>query len=287
VIRVPLSLSRLAQPVEVLIRVPIALAREANYRPELINIPVQQNWLAVFSPDSVTNRLAIQDVPMRSERALSIAQSVVESVDQSIDSLAELPRDEIAIWLETWVSRYRRIAESVGHQPVLDNANPPTSLPGDGTMLALMGSDDEGAWALLDSRLAIHVAQYRSGRGTIDRVEFSLHEFDGYALHRVKRLSASDHLLPVQPTSTQSQGLRTMITNLLTLALVGGLLACLWPVREYADGVLAHPAFWLAAMGVTGFFVAPVPVAAAVVLAAVALPAFPSRSGSAKQKSGG
>jgi hypothetical protein len=288
VIRLPLSLSRLAQPVEVLTRVPVARARDANYRPKLINVPVQRDWLAVFSPNPSTRRLAGYDAPMRSERALSIGRSVVEAVEQSIDSLAELPRDEIAIWLGPWVSRYRSIAQSVRHQPVLDDESLPTAIANDDVRLPVAGNDpDSDAWAELDARLAIHVSQYLATGAAVANGEFSLHEFDGYTLHRVKRISASEHPLPVQPASTRSQGLRTMITNLLTLALVGGLLACLWPARHYAAGILVHPAFWLAAIGVTGFFVAPVPVAAAVVLTAVALPVFPARPGRAKQNHAG
>jgi hypothetical protein len=213
---------------------------------------------------------------------------VVEAVDQSIDSLAELPRDEIAIWLGPWVSRYRRIARSVGHQPMLGDESLPTALSTDDGILPGAGGDpDSDAWAQLDSRLAIHVRQYLGSAAAIANGEFSLHEIDGYALHRVKRISASEHPLPVQPASTRSQGLRTMITNLLTLSLVGGLLACLWPARHYANGILVHPAFWLAAIGVMGFFVAPVPVAAAVVLTAVALPVFPTGPGGAKQNRAG
>ena len=68
-----------------------------------------------------------------------------------------------------------------------------------------------------------------------------------------------------------------MLVNFLTLLLVGGLLASLWPLRHYSDKVLVHPAFWLAVIGLAGFFVAPIPVAAAVVLTAVALPVFPTK----------
>jgi hypothetical protein len=66
-----------------------------------------------------------------------------------------------------------------------------------------------------------------------------------------------------------------MIVNGLTLLLVCGVLICLWPLRHRAESFLVHPAFWLGLVGVLGFVVAPIPVAAAIVLSAVALPAFP------------
>ncbi len=278
-VRVPLSLSRLAQPVEVLIHVPVTKARQADYLPQLLKIPVTQRWLATYTPSSTSGSLEATDVPLGEQRAFAIARSVVESVDHSIDSLAERPKDEIAIWLAPWVSRYRQIAASIHRTAdlTIDSLQDESGVNSEGFDSLSAPAPQSPMmleWAALDNRLAMHIAQYLPDqRG--GRTLFHLSNLDGYSLRRVTKLSAANHAQAIQPTSTHGQGLRTMLINSLTLLLVGGLLACLWPARRYADAVIVHPAFWLGIMGVIGFIVAPIPVAAAIVFAAVALPAIP------------
>ncbi|MGB7347124.1 MAG: hypothetical protein WBD20_23075, partial [Pirellulaceae bacterium] len=55
-IRVPLSLSRLAQSVEVLLRVPATQMRRGNYLPTLDRIAVPDQWVATFSPSQTGER---------------------------------------------------------------------------------------------------------------------------------------------------------------------------------------------------------------------------------------
>ena len=49
-----------------------------------------------------------------SERGLSLARAVVESVE-SLDRLSQRPAAEIAAWLQLWLKRYWMIADSSGH----------------------------------------------------------------------------------------------------------------------------------------------------------------------------
>ncbi len=297
VIEVPLSLSRLSQPVEVLVRVPIARARQADYLPKLLNIPVPQSWLATFVATATLGDSSPLDVPLKSQRALALATSIVESVEQSLDSLAERPKDEIAIWLAPWIVRYRQLAASVNHTAELDDSSPvrlSTDSASAGVPVSQSASIDiqqltaSLAWAELDSRLSLHVSG-RLPTEPIGEPLLSLSVADGYALNRVMKLSATNHAPPIEPPSFDDQGLRTIIVNCLTLMLVGGLLACLWPVRHSIDKIVVHPAFWLGLIGVLGLVVAPVPVAAAILLVAITLPVFPRlpRRASRRDNGGG
>ncbi|MCG8651120.1 MAG: hypothetical protein MI861_14880 [Pirellulales bacterium] len=269
VVRVPLSLSRLAQAVEVFIEVPPNRARQGDYLPRLLDAPASERWLSTFTPGTAEANSRAGNATA-SERALALARSVVESVDQSFDSLAERPNDEIATWLSLWVARYLQIAATVDRHPDL------TSAPLEDQPL-LAENSGSPTWEELDARLSVHVRQYLSGDQR-QPAALNLAQLEGYTLQYISKISASSPPASVEPVSTRGQGLRILIINGLTLLLVGGLLACLWPARRYAEAVVAHPAFWLGMTGAFGFVVAPLPVAAALILTAVALPAFPYKS---------
>ena len=273
--RVPLALSRLAQPVECLVRVPITTARRGDYAPELVRVPVTQTWLTVFRATSLP-RASRAPIPMADERALALARSVVESVDQSVDSLADRPSDEVGHWISAWVTRYRQIASSAGHLAALDSAS-----VGDASETSQrpaadspVGGDPKRHWAALDRRLAFHLQEYAIDE-SVRPSALSLPNLDGYVTRRISKISASTPAPPVEPATTNGRGLKTIIVNCLTLLLVAALLACLWPAQQLAHPWVVHPAFWLGLIGVVGVVVAPPAVAAAIVFAAVALPVFP------------
>ncbi len=98
-----------------------------------------------------------------------------------------------------------------------------------------------------------------SGNGYRDAFIFGVSGFDGFVPERVTKLSAVHRPRAVQPVSSNDQGLRNLIVNLLTLILVGGVLVILSPFHRFAIPVVVHPAFWLGLMGMFGFAVAPVP----------------------------
>ena len=268
-LRIPLSLSRIPQTVELLIQIPSATAKRAKYVPELIGIPISQSWLTNYIPvDSITN--SPPDSALKGDRALALAQSVVEAVE-AVDTVAERPRDEIAVWFDLWLARYQSIAESAGHIVNFD-ADP---------------SDSQ--WSALDARMSLFAQRFSSEDSApeSDHVEpgnryrgalmFGISGFDGFLPERVTKLSAVSRPRAVQPVSSNHQGLRNLIVNVLTLILVGGVLVCLRPIRRLAIPVVVHPAFWLGLMGIFGLAVAPIPVAAALILVAATLPVFPSR----------
>ena len=264
-LRVPLSLSRFSQTIELLIRVPSSSAKRGNYLPELIDVPVTQQWVTNYVPnDSIRNSRL--DRSLNEDRTIALAQSVVEAVE-AVTSGAERPNSEVRVWFDLWLERYRSIARSAGHIVNFESMSEP----------------NDSAWHALDARMLPFAKRFASNDseavqpGYRDAFTFGVSNYDGFVPERVIKLSAVNRPRPVQPVSSNDQGLRSLIVNVLTLILVGGILMILRPIHRLVTPVVTHPAFWLGLMGIFGFAVAPVPVAAAIVLVAVSLPVFPSR----------
>jgi hypothetical protein len=108
---------------------------------------------------------------------------------------------------------------------------------------------------------------------------FGVAGFQGFQAGLVRELGETQSPPSVLPISQGDQGIRSLIINALTLLLLGGLLICVRPMRRMIAPVVNHPAFWIGMMGLFGFAVAPIPVAAALILVSVALPVFPASRG--------
>ncbi len=305
-VRIPLSLSRMSQAVEILIRVPSETAKNGAYVPHLVDIPVTQNWLSVYQYDDRPPDLPQPPVTSAQQRrAVSLARSVVESVEQAVDIIAERPNEEVAVWLAPWVVRYQQLASGAGHvadfvlndrsadaeqyAATLDIDDSPVTQStrsesdnADAAPMASMSLDLQ--WQLLDERMAVYVQRYMSESSPDPISLFSVSNFDGFVATEVTQLSGSNRAPSIQTISTNDRGLRNLIMNLLTLGLVAGTLMCLKPLQRFANPILVHPAFWLGLVGLFGFAVAPASVAAAIILVAVSLPVFPKRSWNAPQK---
>lgn len=279
-LRVPLSLSRLSQTVELLIKVPSSEAMRGNYLPELVDVPVGRIWLCEYARDDTRVR-SWRAPPLAADRAIALARAVLESVE-SVDRVAERPREEFAKWFEPWLARYESIAASMGHIADFDAET------------ATMDSD----WQILDARMSPYVERFASRRidpvsrrTTSDRVApattpsgptyreafiFGMSGFDGFRQKSITKLTVADRPPSIQSVATNDQALRKLMVSLLSLIMVGGVLVSLRPLRRYAIPVVVHPAFWLALMGFCGFAVAPLPVAIALLLVALVLPTFPN-----------
>jgi hypothetical protein len=292
ILRVPLALSRLSQPIELLIRVPALAAKQADYLPELVGIPITQSWLTNYLPADASPSIWGDSSASVDDRALVLAGAVVDAVD-AVEFINQRPRDEVVTWLQLWFARYRMLAESAGHAPDF-------GMPAEGNETEINAAASDALadsmepvllsgdlrWGDLDARMAVYAKRFLTENPSDMSSEpteelshdiflFGVGDFDGFQAGRISNPSRSDPPLGVQLASHGDRGLRSLIISLLTLILIGGLLICLRPLQRLVTPTVGHPAFWLALMGVFGFAVAPLPVAAALILVAVALPVFP------------
>jgi hypothetical protein len=286
-IKVPLALSRLPQPLQVLIRVSANAAKQGRYLPELIGIPSLESWIVNYVPSE-----GYQAKPdsRSEERAIRLAESVVKSVE-AIEP--ERPREECAAWLRVWLNRYQLIANSVGREirfNVITEAAEPTEIGSDPDQIGTSRDSALESWESLDARMSIYVKRFLPDQLNQPRLsseisdlqrttdfQFAVSDFEGFETKQITVMAAGSRPQLVQPVSSNDRGLRNLLMNVLTLVLVSGVLVCLRPFQSYVFPIVVHPAFWLGLLGVFGFAVAPIPVAWALVLVAVALPVFPSR----------
>jgi hypothetical protein len=221
-----------------------------------------------------------------------MARGVVDAIS-AVGRVAQRPRDEVAAWLALWVKRYQMISQSVGRTIDLQGNFKPSK---DSTE-----TDSETAttqqsrpiyqqWNTLDAELASLLNRLLPSESTLpstnpteiltastgDEVMFGVGDFEGFEPQQIVALSATNPPRPIQSISDRDLGLRTVLINLLTLMIVGGLLVCLRPLKNKFMPIVIHPAFWLGLLGIFGFAVAPTSVAGALLLVAVTLPAFPT-----------
>ncbi len=283
-VRVPLALTRLVQPIELLLDASATVARRGEYLPELKDIPGNGRWLTQYGAG---DRLDLDDKQpeLLSERGLSLARAVVESVE-SLNRLSQRPTAEIVAWLQLWLKRYWMIAESSGHIVRFGGETDPMLLSNYELQLgAKVTITDQKRWKELDTRMGVFVDRFLSKKEISETREakfflFDVGGFEGFYPRTVVDLGASDSVPAVQAASESDSGLRNLIVNSITLAVIIALLSCVGPLQRYVVPVVRHPAFWLALVGIFGFAVAPVPVAGAILLVAISLPVFPSRRSS-------
>ena len=286
-VRVPLALTRLVQPIELLLDASASVARRGDYLPELKDIASTGCWLTHYGAG---DRLGLNDrqPDLLSARGLSLARAVVESVE-SLDRLSQRPTAEIAAWLQLWLKRYWMIAESSGHIVRFAGETGATdSLVPNNEELQLGATEtipDQKRWKELDARMGVFVERFLSNQEIAETREakfflFDVGGFAGFYPRTVVDLGVSDSVPTVEVASESDSGLRNLIINSITLAVIIACLSCLGPLQRYVVPVVRHPAFWLALVGIFGFAVAPVPVAGAILLVAISLPVFPSRQSS-------
>ena len=290
VVRVPLALSRLSQIVRVLVRQKASSARAKTKLPELVGVPVTQNWLSVYAAGqnsdaqaSIMKSLVDSRIENEPQRLVSLARSVVESVEMAVDLLADRPSGEVASWLAPWVQRYFELSDAAGHVPDLmglpKSQGPGSDNEGD-PQSRVEGKDGNETtyWESLDQRMAIYANQYLPGFAPVEKPMLGVADFDGFQLSSVRSIADANQSLVIDTSTMSDRRLRRLITKALTMLLVLGVLVCCRPLYGYVIPVAVHPAFWLGLLGLFSFCVAPPYVAAALILVAIALPVFPSKA---------
>ena len=271
---VPLSISRLSQPVELLLRLPVApgSARKLPDLPELLDVPVEQRWLSIHNVrregDGVDGTAWLPvtdegDAAERHRRRLALAESVVSAVERSIDLLAEHPTGEVAAWLEPWAARYLWLARSDGHRvewgslvPVAAEdedrePGPDESDDGDGETERSASEEDvpesDPSWEELDGRIGVLVDRFVSEPDQIPATLFDGEHFDRFRATEVIRLGPEVQAVPAVPERPLGWDLHAWIVRTISLAMLVGAAILAWPMRRFIEPSLRHPAVWMAA----------------------------------------
>ena len=287
-VRVPLSLSKLSQAVELFVSIPVQTSTTTEYvprlaRPELDNeknvvfLDSDQSWLSIHRPEgaesdrsernvskSEANTQYQQDVA-RKARAYSLANSIVLSIDSSLDTLTEMPKAEVSAWLAPWSDQYDSLALSVGHQVHWDDSqddDAASNTPGDFKLTSVKWND-------LDRRMGMYRKRFLKDKYTASVPLFSPTRFSGYKLQYVGEIQPGIQAEPIKGVSAEMRALRSILRRSLTILMTCGLMMILWPFRRHATPIVSHPAFWLGVLAVACLFVAPISVAIALIGLAV------------------
>ncbi len=324
VVRLPLSLSRLAQSVEVLFELPLSRAHRGDYAARMLAIPVSEAWVSTYalsdSPDTSDPSTPAggknkpignasdphwtrdeKRTQMIQRRGLSLAASIVQMINDSSDILAERPTAESTTWIRPMIARYEDLAAEAGHPVqwgVASQAaippNPASESNSDaprpsGPQPPIVGTEasprsvvsnppslETLSWEQLNAKMEVHVKRYSSPSDDVAFLFSNRANLKGYKVQQIEQIDSQLDLASITLDAPTDTDLRTIITNSISLLCGMAVIVLLWPLRRYFDAMTSHPAFWLALVAICGFFVAPIPVAASLLLVAISLPAFPS-----------
>ncbi|GAA5508539.1 hypothetical protein [Novipirellula caenicola] len=319
VIRLPLSLSRLAQSVEVMFDVPLSHARRGDYAATILGIPVNEAWVSTYAqsgdheadPPALIETLVNHDgeqqvltpeqvrAVMVQRRGLSLAASIVQMINDSSDILAERPTAESTTWIRPMIARYEDLATEAGFpvewiSPATSDDNEKegaseeagsaklkvASLPKTSDQQSFLADEvipGLASWEKLNAEMLVHVKRYSSGSIEIPFLFSNRANLKGYRLQQIQRVGDQAVLSPFVPADPNETYLKAIITNTISLLAAIAILILLWPLKPYFNTVVSYPAFWLCLVAICGFFVAPIPVAASLLLVAISAPALPHK----------
>ncbi|MEM9588156.1 MAG: hypothetical protein AAGA03_12815, partial [Planctomycetota bacterium] len=264
-LRIPLALSRLSQPVELMYEIPRGVADNQDYLPSGLSVSAPRCWVAFYRPrsDQSGGRLSTVDRPkfngrvtepsrdaIISERLTqpegfaarqyALAESIVLSVELSLNSLAERP-SEWGAWLGPWADRYQATAQAAGKS--VDLLQPSPEQP-----------NSPDPWFNLNQRMSALVQGVsseplaNSARPLTSRIQ------NGFRLDRVVQVSNERLPPPIERTKQETKDIATLLFNVLTMILVAGLWALAWPYRFRAVAWIEHPATWLLTLALLSLF---------------------------------
>ncbi|WP_436716033.1 hypothetical protein U8335_28265 [Roseiconus lacunae] len=293
---VPLAYSRLPQSIEIFLEIESPDKVLDDYLCKPVNIPSGIQWLSLFRAPSIESDrlLTLDEAPPASspagydEMALSLAQSVVLAIERSRDLLAERSDAEISRWLLPWVGRYDAIASLAGHQfeprPVasgerIDEA-PVDELPGsesntsDEPITQAQKDLVDPRWEVMDERLLSFAGRFITAETELPKPLLSPLRFYDYELLQTKQLDSLNDVPLLKQRFAKHEGLQRTLFNIITMVTFALAIILLWPFRGRYRHWITHPALWLLCIGLLSLFFIPTPVALAVIITAITVPAI-------------
>ena len=294
-VHLPLALSRLPQSMDVVFEVSTLDGRRGNYVPKIESLPIREHWVSIYQPmlpqdrNSQAARGRKVTGQTTAQRSFWLANASTVLIDRANDLLAERPAAEANAWLRTVLARYNQLMLEARRTPVVvlseeqpfDESSDLTETQSRDLMISSSKGLDfagYGTWDDLDEAIRGRMKRYRTDNSHQSLSLVNPLHIQTYQVQAIYTLEENDSPPAISMVGYRETNLRAWIVNLITMLCGLVLVIVLWPFRERANAMVAHPAFWLAAIAVLGFYIAPVPVAAALLLVALSLPAFPSRA---------
>ena len=296
---VPLNLSRLAQPVVLLVEFADVAADQPVPVPRLLEIPVASTWIARYgeapaSPDFQPVLQQPWSAASAGQRRLALAQSVLSALDGSLERLAERPDNEIAAWLAPWLARVGQLqpstsaaaaeSDAAAESGAADATAPPADAAAEGVADSAAPAAPAQAnptdpqpsdWDQVAQRTEAYVDRalgaLEAPPAALAGPPSDLAPSDWHVQWTAHQQGAADSipaalLAPSRPTRWQA--VRPLLAVVVLLAAV-----LIVAVVGRPLGQLARlPQLWLLLIGAVGLLLAPIPVAVALCLLAVTSP---------------
>ena len=269
-----LPLSRLAQSIVLVCEIEPYLQ---SYRPALPSIremPASKTWLSVYSAATGDGAATLParlddgwEIASEEERRLAMAKSILAATEASLSRATDRSQDEVLRWIEPWHRRFESLlSKDLLIEPKTeDPAEPPSAEEGK--------ADSENPWSLLHvkwkdylSRIVGELAFANDG-DTLRMMPPAQWQVVAVASH-----DGSAETMPTIRVASGASELATTIRTLLMVVIAAGIAMLMWRARALIAPIASQPAAWLFATGLVSTLVAPVPVAIAICIVAVASP---------------
>ena len=282
-ISIDLAYSRLPQLVELLVQYPTSsLTLSADQVTTLIPSVRRSGratsaeappptWLSI----SLANRTS-RSSATAGERRLELAERILTTLEATGELIAERPAAEMASWMSDWAREYAEIRAAAMAGAIV------------------LSTENREKWTLLDRQLQTLLTRVGLTTEDIKTRQMSTEALPGFGLVQV--VSPADPISAdptgfdpvllrreVAAATARDSDLRWILRNVLVLFVTAAALVFAWPYRRRMSAWLTNPVFWLAAVGVCFFVVAPPPIAIAVVMVAICFAVFPSKQATAGQ----
>ncbi len=307
VIEIPLSLSRLAQPLVMLCRLQVDPAGSRPELPTLVDTAVDQTWLSLYQSGSEADagpvpRLAVDDASWQAalpqDRLLTLARSVLTVTESSISGATDRPQEEVIAWLKPWDERLAKLkaeaqrdsadqqlgqgGDPEGEEPEEVDELDPTAT-GEGAAEEPVVLPDP--WEPLGRQWRRYMRRVTGGEASPNAASSAaIMPAAHWQVAFVARHSGPAQRLPLLTFRDGSSPVALAIQLLIGLVMIVGIMLLAWRFKRFLTPLLSHPAVWLFAVGVASLAVAPTPVALSILLVAVMAPLLAGRPAAAASR---
>ncbi|MDB4338705.1 hypothetical protein OAA19_01205 [Rubripirellula sp.] len=271
----PIGLDRYSQSIEVIIRNTFDLSSDFSSFARMRNVRSDNEWMTIYqNSESTTKRLWDASQIGDPERLLYLAESVVQSVE-AVDAVNQRPAEEVRAWLRIWFERYTDLSNAANRQKFTLSTESKKSKMGD----VAKPLRENLSWIDLDQRMADYADRFRieeqSQVGELQlsrQLTFPVQKFAGYESAVVWRMNEANVGRFLEDYTAENRGFVLPGLPIFLFVVWASILLLIQRNSKITYPVLKNPAFWMGILGLLCWAVAPIPLAATIVIMAITLP---------------